>query len=137
MPPFLMALLPLVTTIFDRFIPDPQERAREQAAFITQITTIAAQQDSNQNSINLEEARHRSVFVAGWRPFMGWVCGFGCAWAYIGEPVTRFILAAFGITVELPVLDTNSMMGLTTGLLGLAGMRTIERVQGVIPGTKK
>ena len=130
-------LLPLATSLFDRLIPDPEQRAKEQAAFISQMTALAAQADTNQTSINIEEARHSSIFVSGWRPFIGWVWGMGCAWAYAFEPLTRFILAAFGLTLELPTFDTNSMMGLTMGLLGLAGMRTVERIQGVIPGTKK
>ncbi len=133
----ITGLLPLVTTLFDRLIPDPEKRAQEQAAFISQLMQFAGQQDSGQNSINLEEARHRSVFVAGWRPFIGWVCGAGVCWAFAGEPIARFILAACGVSAELPTLDTSSMMTLITGLLGMAGFRTLERIQGVIPGTKR
>lgn len=131
--PFLVALLPLVTTLFERFIPDKEARAKEQAAFIQQLTTMAMQADTNQTAINAEEAKNPSVFVAGWRPFIGWVCGAGCAWAYMFEPLARFTLASFDMAPNLPVFDTNSLIGLTMGLLGMAGLRTLERVQGVVP----
>jgi hypothetical protein len=137
MPAFLVGLLPLVSSLFEKLIPDPEARAKEQAAFVAQLTAAATQADANQNAINLEEARHRSIFVAGWRPMIGWVCSAGCAWAWVLEPVTRFVLDACGVTVQLPVPDTASMYSMLMGLLGMAGFRTLERVQQVIPGTRR
>ncbi len=84
-----------------------------------------------QLEINLAEAQHQSVFVAGWRPFIGWVCGLSLANNYILRPWAITILSTAGKTFEFPVIDLSLMIPIMTGMLGLAGMRTYEKKQGV------
>ena len=84
-----------------------------------------------QSKINEIEAGHRSIFVAGWRPMVGWICGIGLAYATFIEPLLRFIATLRGYTGEFPELDTNLTMQILIGMLGLAGYRTWEKKQGV------
>ena len=79
-----------------------------------------------QSKINEISAQHRSVFVAGARPFLLWVCGIGYAFAFLVNPITQWITGDPG-----PVLPMDSMAELTMGMLGLAGLRTVEKMKGV------
>lgn len=130
-------LLPSITGVLNKIIPDANARqaAQEQitAALITQqgaVQQAIAEAAKAQAEVNLKEAESPSVFVAGWRPFVGWVCGVGCAYAFILQPVLNAI-SSWGHWPLPPSLDTSSMLGLLMGLLGLGGMRTLEKVQGV------
>ncbi|WP_298774550.1 3TM-type holin [uncultured Shewanella sp.] len=80
-----------------------------------------------QTEINKVQASHRSVFVAGARPFLMWVCGLGFLFAFVINPVLQWLFPDVG-TPELPL---NIMMELTLGMLGLAGLRTVEKLKGV------
>lgn len=79
------------------------------------------------------EAASKSVFVAGWRPWIGWVCGAAFAWAYVLEPFSAFVLSAFHVQLVLPSLNLSEMTPVLLGMLGLGGLRTYEKVQGA-PG---
>lgn len=83
-----------------------------------------------QTEINLTEAKHPSIFVSGWRPFVGWTCGFGLAYQYIVAPLLNGGLVAFGQLASFPSLDLATLMPLLLGLLGLAGYRTVEKYAG-------
>jgi len=76
---------------------------------------------------NITAAQHRSVFVAGARPFLMWVCGLGFMFAFIINPILQWLFPDVG-SPELPL---DIMMELTLGMLGLAGLRTIEKIKGV------
>ncbi|SFD14007.1 3TM-type holin [Pseudoalteromonas denitrificans] len=80
-----------------------------------------------QAEINKVQAKHRSIFVAGARPFLMWVCGFGFLFAFIVNPILQWLFPEVGA----PELPLNTMMELTLGMLGLAGLRTIEKIKGV------
>jgi len=88
-------------------------------------------QKHSQLQINLAEAQHASWFVAGWRPFIGWVCGFSLANNYILRPWAIAVLSTMGKTFEFPVIDLTLMIPIMTGMLGLAGMRSYEKKQGI------
>ena len=79
-----------------------------------------------QAEINKVQAQHRSAFVAGARPFILWVCGFGFLFSFVINPVIQWIHPEAGS----PVLPLEVMMELTLAMLGLAGLRTIEKLQG-------
>lgn len=99
---------------------DLEEKKLDQAINMAQI------------DVNKEEAKSASVFVSGWRPFIGWGCGF--AFVYIGiiEPVARFVAKVqYGYTGEFPEIDPTITMQVMFGLLGLAGMRTYEKTKQV------
>jgi len=84
-----------------------------------------------QAEINKTEAANASIFVAGWRPFIGWVSGVGVAWTFVASPVVEWISRLNGFTGRMPELETGQLMALVTAMLGVAGYRTFEKVKGV------
>ena len=88
---------------------------------------MAAKLAEVQTKINEAEASHRSIFVAGWRPFIGWVCGIGLGYAVFLEPLLRFTFTVKGWTVDFPEINTNVTMQVLLGMLGLAGARSYEK----------
>ncbi len=101
----------------------PEKKAEiEQRALEIEYALTKAQTD-----INLEEAKHPSIFVAGWRPFVGWVCGFSLGWQFIGSPIFEWIIKIADKNVSAPEMDTESLVTVLFALLGLGGMRTFEK----------
>jgi hypothetical protein len=88
---------------------------------------MAAKLAEVQTKITEAEASHRSVFVAGWRPFIGWVCGIGLGYAVFLEPLLRFTFTVKGWEVDFPEINTNVTMQVLLGMLGLAGARSYEK----------
>ena len=85
-----------------------------------------------QGEINKIEAQHRTIFVAGWRPFIGWTCGVALCWHFVLAPITIFLCAYIGIAIpELPTFDMGSLMTVLMGMLGLGGLRTYEKQKGL------
>ena len=129
---FAMLIGPLSKLIDDlvvRVFPDKTEAARISA----QLQVALLQADLSvllaQIQTNTEEAKSNSVFVAGWRPFIGWVCGVTLAYNYAVQPFLAFVIGVFAWRLPpLPVLDSGAVMSLLSGMLGLAGMRTYEKV---------
>ena len=105
----------------------PEKKAEiEQRALEIEYALTKAQTD-----INLEEAKHPSIFVAGWRPFVGWVCGFSLGWQFIGSPIFEWIIKIADKNVSAPEMDTGSLITVLFALLGLGGMRTYEKTKEV------
>lgn len=85
-----------------------------------------------QTDINLEEAKHPNLFVAGWRPFIGWVCGLGVFYHFIGFSLMEWCISVLKLTgITPPKLDTDGLMSLVIALLGMGGLRTFEKIRGV------
>lgn len=85
-----------------------------------------------QIDINKVEASSAEIFVSGWRPFVGWICGFALGYAFILEPIFRFVAKViFGYMGDFPVLEMNELNSILIGLLGLGTMRMVEKVKGV------
>ena len=82
-----------------------------------------------QTDINLEEARNPNMFVSGWRPFVGWICGFSLGWQFIGSPIFEWIIKLSGKNIVAPTLDTGSLITVLFALLGLGGLRTYEKTK--------
>tara|TARA_R100001015_G_C4629570_1_gene190528 strand:+ start:1360 stop:1767 length:408 start_codon:yes stop_codon:yes gene_type:complete len=128
----LPSILPTVTNVIGRFLPeDKEKRAAAEREIEKQLATHLAKIDIAQLEINKQEAAHRNIFVAGWRPFIGWSCGFAMCYAYIIQPITVFILAQTGNLVDLPTLDLSEMMPVLLGMLGLGGLRSFEKYKKV------
>ena len=125
--PFIGAIIDIIKGPLDKLIPDKDLRARLEH----EISMTAINQGLAQMEINKIEAAHKSLFVAGWRPFIGWVCGVGFAWAFIGHPLFEWLVAAGLIEMEAPVLQVDALMELALGMLGLAGLRTYEKKIGI------
>jgi hypothetical protein len=113
--------------VLDKFIPDPAAKAQAEAA----LRDSLQQWDAQQNKINEVEAQSSSLFVAGWRPCVGWVCCAALSWTYILQPIAAFALAQFGYLTALPRLDMGEMMPILLGMLGLGGLRSWEKTKGV------
>ena len=107
--------------IINKFIPDPNQRADAEAALRSSLQAW----DAQQTAVNANEAQNPSIFVSGWRPAIGWVGALGLAYQYLVHPF------AYGAGWhDLPNLD-SSLMELVWALLGMAGLRTYEKTQGV------
>ena len=93
---------------------------------------IEAEISKAQAEINKAEAQHSSVFVAGWRPFIGWVCGMAVAWQFVASPVATWIARLLGSQVVMVGLDIGPLITLLLGMLGMATLRTVEKTQEVV-----
>lgn len=118
--------------VLDRVFPDPAERAKAQLELLKlekdgDLAVMTAQTD-----INKIEAENTHLFVSGWRPFVGWCCGIALLYAALIEPFARFISQViFKYNGEFPYIDTDLTLQILLGLLGLAGMRSWEKKEGV------
>ena len=128
----LPSILPAVTDVIGRFLPEDKEaKAKAEREIEAKLTTHLAKIDLAQLDINKTEAAHRRVFVSGWRPFIGWSCGVALAWSYVVTPILTFVLAQTGYLVELPSMNLGEMMPVLMGMLGLGGLRTFEKFKKV------
>jgi hypothetical protein len=128
----LSAVLPSVMEVAGRFLPEDREkRAAAEREIQAKLTDSLAQVDLAQLGINKVEAAHRSMFVAGWRPFIGWTCGVALMYTYVLQPILVFGLAQSGYLVDLPRMDLGELMPVLMGMLGLGGLRSWEKVKGV------
>jgi hypothetical protein len=120
-----------ISTLLDKIIPDADERSR----LAHEIATLAERQAHEiakaQIAVNQKEATSHSIFVAGWRPMVGWVCCAGLATNYLFVPVCNFILTITESPITVPPLDLSEMMPVLLGMLGLGGLRTYEKTKDV------
>ena len=120
----LTAGMDLASTIIGKIWPD------KSAAEAAQLAAAAALVQS-QMDVNKVEAAHPSVFVSGWRPAIGWLCGAAFAWNWVGLPIANMGLAIAGISLDLSPASMAEMMPVLLGMLGLSGLRSFEKNQGV------
>ena len=128
----IQALIGPVTGLLDKFIEDKDQKN----ALAHEIATLAQKQAHEaqlaQVEVNKQEAQHRSIFVAGWRPFVGWVCGISLAYHFIAVPFILFATAIAGIEIpELPSFNMETLTTVLLGMLGLGGLRSFEKYKGV------
>lgn len=126
-----------VLKVIDKVVPDPEAKAKaayemlqlRQAGEFKQIDAdLAAMQ--MQADVNRAEASSSDPFTSRWRPCVGYVCAAGLAYAAILEPLVRVIAPIVGYVGQLPAVDTAITMQILIGLLGLGGMRTVEKTRG-------
>ncbi len=129
--PLIAPIVDKVLGIFDKIIPDTNARDAAKAAFAREVMELDYKTISDQIAVNLQEAKSDRLFVSGWRPFVGWVCGSALAWQFVVQPFMAFFIAWYKWQLPpLPTLDTGSLMALLMGMLGLGGMRTYEKLNG-------
>lgn len=123
--------LGLGSKLIDRFFPDPAQAdaARLELLRLQQSGELA--QITGQLDINKAEAASANPFTSGWRPFIGWTCGAGFAVQFVVGPLAEWAAALAGHPVKFPPMDVGTMMPLLLGMLGLGGLRTAEKIQGV------
>ena len=127
----LPSLLPVVGDVLDRFFPNKEEKEKAAREIEAKLAEHLAKIDLAQLEVNKQEAAHRSIFIAGWRPFVGWTCGLALFYTYVAQPIAMFVMAQTGDLVQLPHLDLSTMMPVLLGMLGLGGLRTYEIFKGV------
>jgi len=120
-------LIEPVSQILDKFIADKDLKIKLQHELNQELHKA----NMAQIEVNKVEAQHRTVFVAGWRPFTGWICASALAYHFILEPVLIFVLATQNIQLTLPTFDMGSLLTVLMGMLGLGGLRTYEKAKGI------
>ena len=127
----LGSLVGPVTGLLDKFIEDKDIKNKLAHDLSTMAERHAQELAKGQLEVNKTEAAHKSLFVAGWRPAVGWTCCLGMASNFLVIPMANFALALTGSAIVVPLLDTGEMMPVLMGMLGLGAMRTYEKKQGV------
>lgn len=121
-----------VSNILDKVIEDKDQKAKLAHEIATMAERHAQELAQGQIEINKAEAQSRNIFIAGWRPFVGWSCGLALFWHFLGLPVTLFITGWVGVEhPPLPEFDMESLMTVLLGMLGLGGLRTFEKFKGM------
>ena len=121
-----------VTGLLDKVIEDKDQKAKLAHEIATMSDTHAQQALMGQLEINKAEAASGSVFKGGWRPFIGWVCGVAFAYHFVLQPLIVFGVTAAGVDIPaLPEFDMGSLMTVMMGMLGLGGLRSYEKKQGI------
>ncbi|WP_458400047.1 3TM-type holin [Mailhella sp.] len=126
------ALIPAVTSLLGEAAELWQGDKKRQAELVLEQIRNSQAQLMGQLEINKQEAAHSSVFVAGWRPFIGWCCGLGVLYSFFLRPMLTWGLLVIDAGLPaLPELDGEELAAMISGLLGLGGLRTFEKAKGV------
>ncbi len=113
-----------VFPIVDRLIPDPEKKQR----MMTELLETLSKFDLGQLDVNRQEAQHQSVFVAGWRPFIGWVLGVGVAYSFLLAPVVGGIVSIWRPGFAMPVVDDH-LWELIFAMLGMGALRSFDKLR--------
>lgn len=131
------ALIPVIGTVLEKVLPDPQASAEAKIRLMElaqkgELAVLDAETKMalGQIEVNKVEAG-TDMFRGGWRPATGWACVFGLVYQFLLQPVLPWLVAVCGGSVPpLPPIDNETLMVLLTGMLGLGGLRTFERIKG-------
>jgi hypothetical protein len=126
----ITAGIDLVTSVISRIWPDKTEQEKAQLAAALAADANVTALLTGQLEVNKEEAKSSNLFVAGWRPSVGWICALAFAWQFVILPIMLVVAVAIGHPLVLPVFDTASMSTVLMGMLGLGGFRTVEKMRG-------
>lgn len=130
MSPAIIPLLSFGKELLDKFIPDPQEKAKAELELLRMTQDGDLKKVLGQLEINAKEAQHASVFVSGWRPYVGWICGTGLAYAAIFHNLLEWLASIQGWPLP-PALNNEILLYVLGGLLGIGGLRTYEKTKGI------
>jgi hypothetical protein len=123
-----------VLGVVNKFIPDKNAQAAAEAELRSQLLALSASQDHDQSATNTAEAANASLFVAGWRPMIGWTCALALFYQYLGRPIFITAAGVFHWQIPaIPALDDN-LWQLMFGMLGMGGLRSFEKLKGVAGG---
>lgn len=129
--PLLGVLAPVIGTLIDRLVPDKAEAARTKAELETKLLEASQQANLAQIEVNKIEAGHRTVFVAGWRPAVGWTCAFALLYQAVLYDLLSWALVMAGVTARLPSPNSEILLAILPALLGIGALRTFEKTRGV------
>jgi hypothetical protein len=127
----LQSLIGPVTGLLDKFIEDKDQKARLAHDLATMADQHAQELAKGQLEVNKVEAAHKSLFISGWRPAVGWVCVLGMFGNFITIPFTNFVLALLKYDIVIPLIPLDTMLPVLMGMLGLGAMRTYEKKNSV------
>ena len=113
--------------ILDKFVEDKDQRAK----MLHELDMSVQESNIAQIYVNMEQAKHPAIFVAGARPAIMWIAALGLFWSFFLAPVLNWIMVVSGTDVPLPNIETEGLLTLTLALLGLGGMRSFEKSKGV------
>lgn len=131
-PLFLLpAIIDVVGKVLDKVIPDKAAAEKAKVDLLIAAQTQEFQLALGQIETNKEEAKHESIFVAGWRPFIGWTCGFGLFWNFLGYPLANWVAEYWHPEFTPPALLSDNLLELTLGMLGMAGLRSWEKIKNM------
>jgi len=114
----------LASNVINKIWPDKTEEEKQQLA--TAMAVVQGQLDANKT-----EAASASLFVSGWRPAVGWVCVLAFGWNMIGLSIAKVVLGLINHPLQIAPADLSEMMPILIGMLGLGGLRTVEKINGV------
>jgi len=129
-PLILAPVLEIGKSLLDRWFPDPEEKAAAEAQMLLFLKEHDLRKVLAQLEINARAAANPPIFVAGWRPLVGWCCGAGFLWAAIGQPLFGWLAAAKGWPLP-PSVNNDLLLTVLGGMLGLGAMRSFEKSKGV------
>lgn len=137
----ISAVLDIGGSLIKHFFPDAkdQDAARLKLLELQQsgaLAELAASTDlaKAQDAINQVEAGSSSLFIAGWRPAIGWICGLAFLWSFVLEPICAFLATLYGWQGTLPRLNTSEIMPVLLGMLGLGAYRSYDKTKGAAMG---
>ena len=116
-----------ISDLIGKAIPDKNKRMELEASIKSQMIDL----QKSQADINLEQAKHPSLFVSGSRPAILWICALSLFYQFFLAPMLNWIVVISGTSIQPPVLNTEGLMTLTLSLLGLGSMRSFEKFKGV------
>ena len=136
-PAFLGLLWPVIEGAVGRHVKDKRKANTilhsVRASLDEQLSDeaiLAQLSQQRQHQLNQMALQHRSIYLAGWRPLAGWACALGVAWVFLGAPVARMLLALAEREMPLPQVPTDHLIELLLGLLGMAGIRSFDKLKG-------
>lgn len=118
-------LIQPVSDILDKFVSDKDLKIKLSHELEKEIISL----NKAQLEVNKVEAKHNNIFVAGWRPFIGWCCGISLAYHFIIEPIIQYILIVNGIQFATPEFDFSQLSTIVMAMLGMSGLRTYEKIK--------
>lgn len=136
-PLLLTGIFDVGTKLIDRLFPNQADKDKAKLEFLKlqqdgelKVLESEVQLALGQIAVNKAEAESTDPFRAGWRPFIGWVCGMGLAFQFVVRPLANWTIAIQGSTTFLPGLELETLMTLLFGMLGLGAYRTVEKTKG-------
>lgn len=119
--------LGIIGSVLDKFVEDKDLKMQLEHEIKTEIHSA----NLAQIDVNKQEAKHRSIFVAGWRPAIGWVAAAGFGYTFIAQPFLQWVMIMQGVETPLPEINTDILFELVLAMLGMAGLRSFDKLNGV------
>ncbi len=138
MPAALFSVLtPILSEVISKHIGDKNQAGKILHAVTDGLNSrqqdmqvLLAEMNKSQMQVNKAEAKNSSIWVAGWRPAIGWVCVAGLGWMVLLEPLLHYLLHLTDSDISLPTLEYDLLFELTFGMLGMAGLRSFDKLKG-------